>query len=373
MVPTTRYAKSGTIHIAYQIIGRGPLDLVLIPGFVSHVEYIWEEPRAARFLEGLASYARLILFDKRGTGLSDQGVTVPTLEERMDDVRAVMDAEGVKRAALFGVSEGAPMALLFAASYPERTQALVLCGGFARLVRDDDYPFGYSESEMDQFIDSMERHWGGPWGVQHWAPSLVGDIAFRRWWAAFLRMSASPGAAAATMRMAMGIDARHVLPAIRTPTLIVHAAHDRAVPAQHARYLAGHIDGARLVEVPGEDHLFFTAPAERIFSDVKVFLTGMRGSANPDRVLATVMFCDIAGSTERAAAIGDRPWRDLLSQYYTLLRRQLNRYRGREIDTAGDGLLAGFRWARAGRSVRQPVRRSGAGAGDKRAGGGAYR
>ncbi|RJQ78965.1 MAG: alpha/beta fold hydrolase [Desulfobacteraceae bacterium] len=336
------YAKSGSIHIAYQIVGAGPLDLVVIPGFVSNVEYIWEEPRAALFFSRLASFARVVLFDKRGTGLSDHVGPVPTLEQRMDDVRAVMDAAGSSRAALLGVSEGGPMALLFAATYPERTSALVIYGSFARATSASDYPYGFTIEETAAFIDSMERNWGGPWGVQHWAPSMQADIAFRHWWGTFLRLVASPGAAAATLKMAMEIDVRHVLPAIRTPTLIIHATHDRSLSVDHSRYMARHIRGARLVEVPGEDHLFFTGPAETILGEIEEFLTGVRHTGEPDRVLATVLFCDIVGSTERAVAMGDARWRDLLEQYYALVRRSLDHYRGREIDTAGDGLLAAF-------------------------------
>ena len=337
VMPKTMYAKSGDLHVAYQVFGHGQLDLVMIPGFVSHVEYVWEEPRAARFLERLASFARVIMFDKQGTGLSDRASAVPTLEQRMDDVRAVMDAAGSRRAALFGISEGGPMALLFAATYPERISGLIIYGGFARIVRDDD-----ERDRFKNFIASMERHWGGPWGIQHWAPSQVGDVAFRRWWAAFLRMAASPGAAGATLRMTMEIDVRHVLPAIRTPTLIMHAAQDRLLPVAHARHLAAHIPGALLVEVPGEDHLVFLDQSDQVLSEMQAFLTGVRPADDPDRVLATVLFCDIVGATERAVQLGDRGWRDLLARYYASLRKALNHYRGREIDTAGDGLLAAF-------------------------------
>jgi class 3 adenylate cyclase len=341
-VPRTRYARSGDVHIAYQVVGQGSLDLVLVPSFVSHVEYIWEEPRAARFLERLASFSRLILFDKRGTGLSDRVAPVVTLEQRMDDVRAVMDAVGSHRAALFGVSEGGPMSLLFAATYPERASALVIHGGFARFTRAPDHPCGYSEEEAARVIDSLEQHWGGAWGVSHWAPSLAGDEAFRRWWATFLRLSASPGAATTVMRMILDIDVRHALPAIRIPTLILHAKDDRAVGVEQARYLARHIPGARLAEVPGADHFLYAGEADVVLGEIEEFLTGAPPASAPDSVLATVLFCDIVASTERAAELGDRRWRDLLEQYYALVRRELARFRGREIDTAGDGVLAAF-------------------------------
>jgi pimeloyl-ACP methyl ester carboxylesterase len=338
----TRYARSGDVHIAYQVIGEGPLDLVLVPGFVSHVEYIWEEPRAAHFLKRLASFARLILFDKRGTGLSDRGGPVPTLEQRMDDVRAVMDAAGSARAAVLGVSEGGPMGLLFAATYPDRASALVIHGSFARAAWAPDHPFGNTAEELDQFTASMERGWGGPWAVKLYAPSLADDKGFRQWWAAFLRQSASPGSATALARMSWEIDVRHVLPAIRIPTLILHTPGDLAVRVEQGRYLAEHIPGARYFEAPGADHLFYAGQADVVLGEIEEFLTGTRNAPEPDRVLATVLFCDIVGSTEQAVALGDHRWRELLQQYYALVRRELGRFRGREIDTAGDGVLAAF-------------------------------
>lgn len=338
----TFYAKSGDVHIAYQVEGEGPLDLVFIPGFVSHVEYIWEEPSSARFLRRLASFTRLILFDKRGTGLSDRVGPVPTLEQRMDDVRAVMDAAGSERAALMGISEGGPMALLFAATYPERTTALVIYGGFACSIRTPDYPFGYTEEDTRKFIDSMEKYWGSPWGVRHFAPSMESDIAFRRWWANFLRLAASPGAAAEIHRMAMGIDVRHVLPVIRTPTLVMHAMQDRMITIEHARYMAEHIQGARLVEIPQRDHIFSLGPAQTVLGEIEEFLTGARHGGETDRILATILFCDIVDSTRQAVALGDGRWRDLLGRFYTSILKALEQYRGREIDRAGDGLLAAF-------------------------------
>lgn len=341
-VPKTKYARSGDVHIAYQVVGEGPRDLVFIPGFVSHVEHVWEEPRATRFLRRLASFSRLILFDKRGTGLSDRVGSVPTLEQRMDDVRVVMDAAGSREAAILGVSEGGSMALLFAATYPERTSALVIHGGFARAAWAADHPYGFNEDEARAFIDSMEQHWGRAWGINHFAPSLAGDTDFRTWWATFLRLSASPGAATALMRMTFEIDVRHVLAAIRTPTLVLHAGRDRAVPVEQGRYLAAHIPGARLVEVPGEDHLSYAGAADLVLGEVEEFLTGVRHGGEPERVLATMLFCDIVGSTERAVELGDGRWRTLLEEYYRVVRRELDRFRGREVDTAGDGLLAAF-------------------------------
>ena len=339
--PKTQYAKSGDVHIAYQVTGTGPLDLVFVPGFVSHLEYQWEHPESARFFERLSSFSRLIRFDKRGTGLSDRVGGIPTLEQRMDDVRAVMDAVGSERAALFGVSEGGPMSLLFAATYPERTSALVLYGSYARRAWAPDHPFGRTDEEMGRIIETMEREWGGPVGVEIWVPSMAGDERFRHWWANYLRLAGSPGTAVSVMRMNMEIDVRHVLPAVRVPTLVIHRTGDRLTRVEQGRYLAERIPGARLAELPGDDHVpFFNS--DQIIDEVEEFLTGTRHATEADRVLATVLFTDIVGSTERAAALGDRKWRELVEGYYLLARRELTRFRGREVDTAGDGFFASF-------------------------------
>jgi len=342
--PETRYARSGDIHIAYQTTGRGPCDVVLVPGFVSHVEYQWELPRWARNLERLASFSRLICFDKRGTGLSDRMASIPTLEERMDDVRAVMDAVGSNRAALFGISEGGPMSVLFAATYPARTSALILYGSFARRVWAPDYPWAPTVEESNRHIEVIERDWGGPVRIDVVAPSGVNDEAFRRWYANYRRLSASPGAAVEAIRMNMQIDVRRVLPTVQVPTLVLHVTGDRSVHIGNARYLAQHIPGARLVELPGEDHMPLFGNGDTIVDEIQEFLTGIRPDheAHDDRVLATILFIDIVGSTERAAALGDRRWRQTLEQYYSLARRELERFRGREVDTAGDGLFAAF-------------------------------
>jgi pimeloyl-ACP methyl ester carboxylesterase len=339
--PKTQYTKSGDLHIAYQVTGNGPGDVVLVPGFVSHLEYQWEYPGSARLLERLGSFSRLICFDKRGTGLSDRVGDIPTLEQRMDDVRAVMDAAASERAALFGISEGGPMSLLFAATYPERTSALVLYGSYARRTWAPDHPFGRSVEEMTRVIEAMERDWGGPVGVEIWAPSLAGDERFCRWWANYLRLAASPGAAITVMKMNMEIDVRQVLSSVRVPTLIIHRTGDRVSDVEQGRYLAAHIPGARLTELPGDDHLPYVN-SDQIIDEVEEFLTGTRHEADIDRVLATILFTDIVGSTERAAALGDRRWRDLLAGYYATARRELARFRGREVDTAGDGFFAAF-------------------------------
>jgi pimeloyl-ACP methyl ester carboxylesterase len=362
--PETRYARSGDVHVAYQVTGAGPLDIVFVPGFVSHVEFDLEEPRSARFFERLASFSRLIRFDKRGTGLSDRVAQMPTLEERMDDVRTVMDAAGSERAALVGISEGGPMSIVFAATYPERTAALVVYGSYARRVWAPDYPIGPTEDQMATRVDHMGRDWGGPVGIERHAPSAAGDEEFRRWWAAHLRLGASPGAAMVLSRMNNEIDVRHVLSAIRVPTLIVHRTQDEAVPVAHARYMAERIQGARLVELPGVDHVPYLGDnADVVLDEIEEFLTGVRHGPDPDRVLATVLFTDIVGATERVAELGDRRWRDLLERHYADVRQELARSRGREIDTAGDGFLAAFdgpaRAVRCACAIVQAVRRLG--------------
>jgi pimeloyl-ACP methyl ester carboxylesterase len=339
--PQTRYARSGDVNIAYQVVGDGPRDLVLVPGWVSNVEVFWEHPAAASFLNRLASFCRLILFDKRGTGLSDR-VDIPGIETRMDDVRAVMDAAKSDRAVLFGYSEGGPMCAVFAATYPARAAGLIMHGSYARRVRAADYPWGVPASEWEAFIETTSRDWGGPVGLEARAPSLIDDDAFRQWWARFTRMSAGPAGSAAILRMNAHIDVRHVLPSIRVPTLILHPEGDRTVPVELGRYLARHIPGARYVEMPGIDHVPFGDTADRTLAETEAFVAGLSREAEPDRVLATVMFADIVGSTERAAELGDRRWRELLQGFHATVRGELARFRGREIDTAGDGVLAAF-------------------------------
>ena len=340
--PKTQWAKSGDIHVAYQVTGRGPLDLVFVPGFVSHLEYQWEEPRGARFFEGLASFSRLICFDKRGTGLSDRVGPMPTLEERMDDVRAVMDAAGSRRAAIFGVSEGGPMSILFAATYPERTAALIICASFARRAWAPDYPFGRSKKEFQARLETFERDWGGPVGIEGFAASLASDEGFRQWWATTLRLGASPGAATAFMRMAHEIDVRHVLPMVQVPTLILHRVDDAGTSIEHARYMAARIPGAKLVEQPGVDHIPWVGNADAVLDEVEEFLTGARHDPVLDRILATVMFTDIVRASEKAVELGDRHWTHLLERHHALVRQALLRFRGKEVDTAGDGFLATF-------------------------------
>jgi pimeloyl-ACP methyl ester carboxylesterase/class 3 adenylate cyclase len=337
MEPETRYAKSGDVHIAYQVVGDGPLDLVVVPGFISQVEEWWDEPLSAQFLERLVGFSRLILFDKRGTGLSDREFGVPTLEQRMDDVRAVLAAARSERAAVLGISEGGAMSALFAATYPERTAALVLYGTFAEFRS-----WVPTEEHFARILRAMDEEWGTGRSLSHFAPSLADEPRFQRWWGRHERSGASPGAAMALMRMNSEIDVRHVLPAIRVPTLILHRTQDVTVNVGAGRYQAAHIPGARYVELPGVDHLPFVGDAEPILAEIEEFMTGARPVAEPDRVLATVLFTDIVDSTKRAAALGDRRWRELLEAHHAATRRELERHRGREVKTLGDGFLAAF-------------------------------
>jgi pimeloyl-ACP methyl ester carboxylesterase len=333
----TRDAKSGDVHIAYQVLGDGPPDVVFVPGFVSNVEANWQSPNRAKFFHRLASFSRLILFDKRGTGLSDRSSQVFTLEQRMDDVRAVMDASGVSRAALFGISEGGSMSILFAATYPERTTALAIFGGYAKRAAAPDYTFGWREEEWAAFFASVDGHWGTSRGLDlnMWAPSIAHNERAAEDMAAYMRAAASPGAVRAVMLMNREIDVRNVLPAVRIPTLILHRTGDRDIRIQHARYMVERIPGARLVELPGDDHVAWVGDSDAILDEVEEFLTGARHGPDPDRVLATLLFTDIVGSTAKATELGDRRWRDLLAEHNALIRRELSRFRGREVDTGG--------------------------------------
>lgn len=363
--PETKYAKSGDVNVAYQVVGDGPIDLVYVPGIISHLDVFWEEPAYARSLERLASFSRLILFDKRGQGLSDRlpPTQLPTLEERMDDVRAVMDAAGSERAALFGWSEGGSLAAFFAATYPQRTTALLLYGAPARFVEDDDYPQGIPWDVAEVFVASMKESWGTAALLHLFAPNAVGDERFEAWWGRYARQAASPAAAEAIMRMALDTDVRHILGAIRVPTLVLHRDEDGLIPIEHARFIAERIPGARLVELPGEDHLWFVGDTDTILDEIEEFVTGARAPRDPDRILATVVFTDIVASTERAAQLGDRRWRELLEDHNRCVRRELDRFQGREVKTTGDGLFAAFdgpaRAIRCACAIRDATRRLG--------------
>jgi len=344
MRPATRYARSGDVNIAYQVVGEGPRDLVYVMGWITHLELAWEEPTVARFWERLASFSRLILFDKRGTGMSDRVPihALPTLEQRMDDVRAVMDAAGAERAALFGVSEGGPMSVLFAGTYPDRTTALIVYGSYAKRIWAPDYPWAPTPEERQRFYDLIEHGWGGDVDITTIAPSAAHDPRIREWMARYLRSAASPGAALALARMNTQVDIRAILPTIRVPTLIMHRRGDMDIDVGGARWMARQIPGAKYVELPGNDHIPWFGDQDAILDEIEEFLTGIRRGPEPDRRLATVLFTDIVGSTERAAALGDRRWRELLEAHHAAIRRELDRYRGREVDTAGDGFLAIF-------------------------------
>ncbi len=342
MQPETHYAKSGDVNIGYQVTGSGSLDLVLVPGWVSHVEHAWEEPSFAAFLHRLASFSRLIFLDRRGTGLSDPVAGLPTLEERMDDVRAVMDAAGSERAALFGISEGGPMCSLFAATYPERTDALVLYGTMAKGMRGAGYPWGVDDDQAIRFLEGIERGWGKGMTPKLFAPSIAQDERQVRSWAKFERMAVSPGGARVLFKILLETDVRAVLPTIQVPTLVLHRTGDRATPVEGARYIAEQIPGAKYVEFDGIDHFPWVGGSQAVLDEVEEFLTGVRHGPEPDRVLATVMFTDIVGSTELAAALGDRRWRTVLDRFYEETRKYLTIFRGREVDTAGDGFFATF-------------------------------
>ncbi len=366
MQPETRYARSGDVSIAYQVAGDGPFDIVFIPGLISHVELAWTTPPWDTIFPRLASVARLIVFDKRGTGMSDHVAGAPTLETRMDDVRTVMDAAGSTRAALVGISEGTPMSLLFAATFPERATALVLIGGFARMMWAPDYPSGFSEEQYGAVCGVIRGifgpHEGALAALRGLARYSDDELELS---AAYHRRSASPGALDALLAIDHDIDSRHVLPAVRAPTLLVHGVDDMWASIEGARYMAERIPGARLVELPGELHLPIGPALDRTMDEIERFLEEVRESGaweepEPDRVLATVLFTDIVGSSERAASLGDRAWRELLERHHALVRRHLVRHRGREVDTAGDGFFASFdgpaRAIRCACAISQEVR-----------------
>jgi class 3 adenylate cyclase len=341
-VPQVRYAQNGDVSIAYQTVGEGPLDLTFVTGFVGHLELFWEIPMARSFFERLASFSRLILWDKREQGLSDRLGQPPTLDHAMDDLAAVLDAAGSERTALFGISEGGPMSILYAASFPQRVSHLVLYGTFPRQTRSDDYPAGIPRDVLERWIETTASGWGGPVGLELFAPSLAGDEAALAWWARLLRSGTSPRAAAELMRMYLDIDVRPALPAITAPTLVLHRSGDRLALLGHSEVLAESIPNARHIELDGADHLAFAGDQEAILDEVEEFITGERREREPERVLATVLFTDIVSSTERAAAQGDRDWRRTLERHDELVRNQLKRFRGREVKQTGDGFLAAF-------------------------------
>jgi pimeloyl-ACP methyl ester carboxylesterase len=340
--PRTRYALSGDAHIAYQVFGEGDLDLVFVPGFVSNIEHYWEMPRVPQLLERLGSFARVVIFDKRGTGLSDPVAGPPPLEQRMDDMQAVMDAVGLERAALYGISEGGPASVLFAATYPERTSALVLYGSTPRFRTDSDISWGATDEQMEAFLADTSARWGEGALLSYFAPGSADDPGMEEVWGRFQRASASPAMATAVVAALFEIDVRDILATIRVPTLILHRTDDLVAPVEGARLMAERIPDARLVEFEGMDHVPFAGDFDPIVDEMEEFLTGTRKAQPLDRILATVMFTDIVDSTRRAAEAGDRRWRELIERHNELTRRQLDHFRGREVKTLGDGFLATF-------------------------------
>lgn len=359
MESPVKYAKSGEVHVAYRIFGDGNHDIVLIPGTISHVELLWDVPVYEYLVKRLSTFARVIVFDKPGQGLSDR-VAQLTLEERISDVRTVMDAAGSTRATIYGWSEGGQMSMMFAATYPERTSSLILYGTYASLRHE---PW-LNESQFEQFLSTMGAHWGEGVLPRLYAPSVANDKAMVQWFAKIERASASPGSMLALFRANYETDVRDILATIQVPTLVLHRAGDRTVRVAAGRYLAEHIPGARYRELPGIDHHVLDQETMDVLADeIEEFITGARRRPDPDRVLATVMFTDIVGSTERAAQLGDQRWRELLKSYYEVLRKELAAFRGREVDTAGDGLLATFdgpaRAIRCAGAAREKVRQLG--------------
>ncbi len=355
------YARSGEVAIAYQIVGDGPHDLVFVTGFVSNLAYAWEHPIIRRFYERISSFARMVRFDRRGTGLSDRPRGVPTLETRMDDVRAVMNAAGIERAGLLATFEAAPMALLYAATYPERIAALVLFNPYAKAVWSEDYPWGRTEQEWRRDLAELEAGWGNreyfDKVLSRSYPSAADDESFRNWFVNMMRYGASPGAALTVHRMAMDVDVRDVLPAVRVPTLILHGPNNRG----HAEYMSKRIPQAKRVEIADGDQSVWLV--EAVPTETERFLSGAWGEAEPETMLSTVLFTDIVGSTAKATDLGDHRWAELLSSHHVVIRRQLDRFRGRELDTAGDGFFASFdgpaRAIRCARAISDSVRELG--------------
>jgi pimeloyl-ACP methyl ester carboxylesterase len=358
----THYARSGDVFLAYQVIGAGPVDLVFSGPLVGHVELIWEDAVAARFLRRLASFGRLIMFDKRGVGMSDPVALgdLPTLEQRADDLLTVMDEAESRQAIVIGSSEGGQVGILLAAMHPERVAGLVLHATYARLLRAADFPAGIPEDSWINVEHLLATGWGTPSVIELVMPSVAGDEHRLRWWCEFCRRASSPGAAVAQARVSRDIDVRDALPSVRTPTLVLHAQHERWMRAAHGRFLAEHIEGARLVELPGADHLPFGDHADLVASEIEEFATGAREPVAPERVLVTLLVSDIVSSTATLADLGDGRWRELLDAHDRVVRRQLGRFRGREVKATGDGFLATFdgpaRAIRCAESIRDATR-----------------
>jgi class 3 adenylate cyclase len=358
--PETHYARSGDVHIAYQVFGSGPRDLLIMLGPFGNVEHNWTHPAGARFLTRLASFSRVITMDMRGVGLSDRSGQLPSHEHQMDDVNAVLDAVGSERPALFALSQAGPLAVLFAATYPARTAALILYATYACLWASEEYPWGRTRDWMEEYERSVIPLWGTGATIDLWGPSVAGDAEFRRWWAEAERLGFSPGGVVAYLRMQYDTDVRHVLPTIQAPTLVLQRADDLFRDPGHSRYIAEHVPGARYVELPGRDHAPFVGDTDAIVDEVEEFLTGVRPVQEPDRVLATVLFTDIVGSTRHAVELGDRGWRETLSEHDRIVQTEIDRYRGRLVKATGDGCVATFdgpaRGVRCAGAIRDRVR-----------------
>ena len=342
MFTGARYARSGDVNIAYQVVGDGPIDLVLVMGWVSHLAYLWELPAMARFLGRLASFSRLILLDKRGTGMSDRVHPLPTLQQRMDDVRAVMDAAGSERAALFGISEGGVMCALFAATYPERTAALIINGSYPSRLLRPGYPWGIPADKFEERIGGVRDVWGTGFGMDAYAPSQLDNPEVKAWWGKFTQISASPGDAQDLLRMNNLIDIGDILPSIRVPTLIIHAIHDKVAPIEAGRYFADHIPGARILELDSIDHWPYFGDADQVIGEVQEFLTGVRASPAPATMLATVLCTTVAQAGAHAVWLGGRWWSDLVDRHQSVVRTALARYGGREVEAGERGITAVF-------------------------------
>ena len=361
MRPETRYAKSGDVSIAYQVVGAGPFDLVVVPGWISNVDFAWEDPHYGEWVRRLATFSRVILFDKRGTGLSDRDVGDSTLEERMDDLRAVLAAAGSERAAIVGFSEGGALSILFAATHPERVLGLVLYGTFARAAAAPDYPEGaHIEPSLQRIRHALEHEWGQGTTLELMVPGAKDDPRTRVFMGRYERMCVSPRAGATHLRWLRELDVRPVARTVQVPTLVLHRAGDRLIPVEAGRALAREVPNARWVELPGDEHPPWVGDTAALVDEIQHFLTGSRGVVDVERVLATVLFTDIVGSTERAVALGDRAWSDLLARHHAVVRQEIARWRGREIDTTGDGFLVTFdgpaRAIRCAQGIRAAVR-----------------
>jgi len=337
-----KYARSGDVNIAYQVVGDGPIDLVLTFGWVSHLAYIWEQPAIASFLDRLASFTRLILYDKRGTGMSDRVYPLPSLEQRMDDVRAVMDAAGSARAVVMGISEGGVMSTLFAATYPERAVALIINGSYPSWLQRPYYPWGVSNERRDKALATVEQTWAEGSGMWAYAPSQLANPEVEAWWGRFKQVSASPRDGADLIRMNGQIDIGDVLPSIRVPTLVIHATGDKVAPVEAGRYFAEHIPGARILELDSDDHWFYFLHSDVVLGEIQEFLTGARETSVPDTMLATVLATEVAQAGAHAVFLGDRRWHDLVDRHHAVVRKALVRYHGREIDAGERGITAVF-------------------------------